>query len=150
MTAIKIITRCDVIGEQTQLPGCAATLGDQTLFGQPGFLRPDLCDLIHTALDFLRDFVQKCGAICAARLSIARKGSLGSFHGCVNKVGRADREFPRFAMRRIGPERPLSANPVSSYQMFSDTHYLSLLDKIARRQIAHHVCQTKSPFGAGC
>jgi hypothetical protein len=59
---IKVLAGQDMLREQAQLAGGAASLADQATFRQAGLFRADLRDRIGAGIDFISDRIKELGA----------------------------------------------------------------------------------------
>ena len=87
----------NVIGEETELPGCPPPLALKAGGGQAGFAGADLGDDLGTGLHLIRDGIKEICAALAAGRGVGPKGVLGGFAGLVHVGGGAALELVSFA-----------------------------------------------------
>ena len=116
VAAIEIVAGKDVAGEQAQLPGGAAALGDESRLGQTGFGAADFGDGVGAGLDLVGDGLEKDGALGAACRAIGPERRLGRLGGVGDQGRRADgKRDARTAGRRV-LEGVGAADPVTGDQ----------------------------------
>ena len=141
MSAVEIVPRQNMTGKKPQLTHRSTPLALQTALGKPGFLCSDLGDSICARFDLVRNGVQECGTIFAARMTKAPECILSGSHGLVHQRGRSHGKGVRWSMRRIAGKGAFGGHPLACDQvlaMRSKSHFilvsLSLIKRVHRPQ----------------
>lgn len=120
----------DVGSKQPQLAGSATPLAFEAGGWQARLLSANFGDRFRAGLDLVGNGVEESGANLARGIAVGPEGLLSRLAGAVHETNRSNTELVSRAMRRLGAERCLAANPVAADQMLpmrSEGHWSQFL-----------------------